>query len=168
MRMTAISFRHTGFPWILTGRAGQWRLWGPTGRFDLSRIKAWELYFDNLGQGEHTVLLGSIDTIAVTSLVRAANTFGTTGQAQWLETRFASDGVVADITQQASADSLSIAAPIDGSGGGFTLEVTNSYVNVSPDAVVFKLTTKDGKIWQQSLRPTKCWTINTLDLYDLS
>ena len=90
------------FPLDPDGKGWTMAAWGPTGRFDLSRIKAWELYFDNLGQGEHTVFLGSIDTIAVTSLVRAANTFGTTGQAQWLETRFASDGVVADIIQQAS------------------------------------------------------------------
>lgn len=133
------------------GKGWTMAAWGPAGRFDLSRIKAWELYFNNLGQGEHAVLVGSIDTITATSLVQAANTFGTAGQAQWLERTFSFDGVVADISSAGGVgDRFSIAAPIDGSGGGFTLEVTNSYVNPSPDAVVFMLTTKDGKIWQQA------------------
>ncbi|WP_143053104.1 hypothetical protein [Nitrosovibrio tenuis] len=138
------------FPLAPDGKGWTMAAWGPTGRFDLSRIKAWELFFNNLGQGEHAVFLGSIDTIVATSLVRAANTFGTTGQARWLERSFSSDGVIADISSAGVGDRLSIAAPIDGSGGGFTLEVTNSYVNPSPDAVVFMLTTKDGKIWQQA------------------
>src|SRR4051794_5816187 len=78
------------------GKGWTMAAWGPTGRFDLSRIKAWELFFNNLGQGEHSVLLGSIDTNSATSLVQAANTFGASGQAQWLERSFSSDGVGAE------------------------------------------------------------------------
>jgi hypothetical protein len=64
--------------------------WAPTGNFDLSLIKAWELSFNNLGEGEKSVLLSSIG-IMEASLVKADNTFGATGQAQWRELSFASD-----------------------------------------------------------------------------
>ncbi|SFM49853.1 hypothetical protein [Nitrosomonas communis] len=128
--------------------------WGPTGNFDLTRVKAWELFFNNLGQGEHTVLLGSIDTMdtMASSLIQAGSTFSATGQTQWLARSFSSIGVVADISSGGSVgDSLSIASESIGALGlGFNLEVANSYVNPSSDAVVFKLTTRDGKIWQQT------------------
>ena len=134
-----------GKGWI---RAG----WGPAGNFDLSRIKAWELSFNNLGEGENSVLLGSIELMEASSLVKADNTFGATGQAQWLERRFASDGMVADISSDGLQNSLYIASetPINGLGLGFNLEIASSYANSSPDAVVFKLTTGDGTVWQQS------------------
>jgi hypothetical protein len=126
--------------------------WGPTGSFDLSRIKAWELSFNNLEQGAHPVLLGSINIMGA-SLVHADNTFLTTGQAQWLGLNFASDGVIAEISSEGGVeDSLSMVSetPVSGLGLGFNLEITSSYVNTSPDAVIFKLTTSDGKIWQQA------------------
>ena len=126
--------------------------WGPTGNFNLTQVKAWELYFNNLGQGMHAVALGSIDiNFDSASLIKADNAFNSSGQAQWLERVFSADGVVASINSTGDVgDSLSIAASINGSTGGFTLEISNSYVNTSPDAIVLKLTTKDGKIWQQA------------------
>ena len=125
--------------------------WGPTGNFDLSQIKAWELSFTNLGEGENFVLLSSIGLMEA-SLVKADNTFGATGQAQWRELSFASDGVTADIGSDGLGNSLYITSetPVNGLGLGFNLEITSSYVNSSPDAVIFKLTTSDGKVWQQS------------------
>ena len=85
--------------------------WGPAGSFNLGRVKAWELSFNNLEQGAHSVLLGSIDSMSTSSLVRTNNTFSATGQAQWLETSFASDGVVADVhSGGGAADNLSIAS----------------------------------------------------------
>ncbi len=160
VRKTALRhYTHAGdvvspyrFPLDPQGKGWTMAAWGPTGSFDLSRIKAWELSFNNLEQGAHSVLLGSID-IMQASLVRADNTFGVIGQAQWLKLNFASDGVVADIRSGGGmGDNLSIASetPIGGLGLGFNLEVASSYVNLSPDAVVFKLTTSDGKIWQQT------------------
>ncbi len=77
----------------------------------------------------------------------------TTGQAQWLELGFASDGVIAEISSEGGAeDSLSIVSeiPVSGLGLGFNLEITSSYVNVSPNAIIFKLMTSDGRIWQQA------------------
>ena len=161
VRKTALRhYTHAGnvvlpyrFPLDSNGKGWTMAAWGPAGSFNLSRIKAWELTFNNLEQGAHTVLLGSIDIMEATSLVRADNTFSAAGQAQWLKLGFASDGVVADVRSAGgAADNLSIVSenPINGLGLGFNLEVTNSYVNASPDAVVFKLTTSDGKIWQQA------------------
>jgi hypothetical protein len=91
------------------------------------------------------------------SLVKANNTFGATGQAQWLKLGFASDGMIAGVSSNGFENSLSIAseAPVNGLGLGFNLEVTSSYVNSSPDAVIFKLTTGDGKVWQQSFSLTE-------------
>jgi hypothetical protein len=126
--------------------------WGPTGSFDLSRVKAWELSFNNLEQGAHPVVLDSIH-IMEASLVHADNTFLTTGQAQWLELSFASDGVIAEISSEGGAeDSLSIVSeiPVSGLGLGFNLEITSSYVNASPNAIIFKLMTSDGRTWQQA------------------
>lgn len=126
--------------------------WGPSGSFDLSRVKAWELSFNNLEQGAHSVTLGSIDVTGA-SLVQAGNTFLATGQAQWLELNFGSDGVSAGIVSEGGTeDSLSIASEtgMSGLGLGFNLEVTSSYANSSTDAVALKLTTSDGKVWQQS------------------
>jgi hypothetical protein len=134
------------------GKSWKMAAWGPAGSFDLSRIKAWELSFSNLEQGAHTIFLGSIDT-GDASLVRAANTFSATGQAQWLDLSFAADGVAANLHSEGGVmDSLSIASGVSvgGSDLGFNLEVANSYVNPSSDAVIFKLTTNDGKTWQQS------------------
>jgi hypothetical protein len=125
--------------------------WGPTGNFDLGRVKAWELSFNNLGEGEKSVILGSIDISSAASLVKADNTFGATGQAQWLKQSFASDGVAADISSDGLQSSLYISSetPVNGLGS-FSLEITSSYVNPSPDAVIFKLTTDDGTVWQTS------------------
>jgi hypothetical protein len=125
--------------------------WGPAGSFDLSRIKAWELVFNNPGEGEKSVVLSSIGVMGA-SLVKTGNTLGATGQAQWLERSFASDGVVADISSDGLQNSLYIASetPVNGLGLGFNLEITSSYANPSSDAVVFKLTTSDGTVWQQS------------------
>ncbi|MCO6426671.1 hypothetical protein [Nitrosomonas communis] len=134
------------------GKGWTMAAWGPPGSFDLSRIKAWELSFNNLEQGAHTVLLSSID-IMEASLVNADSAFEATGQAQWLELSFAADGIVAEIGSEGGVeDSLSIVSetPPSGLGLGFNLEITSSYANPSPDAVVFKLTTSDGKIWQQA------------------
>jgi hypothetical protein len=124
--------------------------WSPTGNFDLSRVKAWELSFNNLGEGEKSVILGDIGLMSA-SLIKADNTLGATGQAQWLKQSFASDGVAADISSDGLQNSLYISSetPVNGSGG-FNLEVTSSYANPSPDAVVFKLTTDDGTVWQTS------------------
>ncbi|SDZ20875.1 hypothetical protein [Nitrosomonas sp. Nm58] len=140
------------FPLDPQGKGWTMAAWGPTGNFDLSRIKAWELSFNNLEEGEHSVFLDSIGIMGA-SLVQADNTFGATGQAEWLELNFASDGVIADIGSEGGVeDSLSISSetPVNVYGFGFNLEVTSSYANPSPDAVVFKLTTSDGKVWQQS------------------
>jgi hypothetical protein len=117
----------------------------------LSRIKAWELVFNNPGEGEKSVVLSSIGVMGA-SLVKTGNTLGATGQAQWLERSFASDGVVADISSDGLQNSLYIASetPVNGLGLGFNLEITSSYANPSSDAVVFKLTTSDGTVWQQS------------------
>lgn len=125
--------------------------WGPVGNFDLSRIKAWELSFNNLGEGEKSVVLGSIGTGSAASLIKAGNTFGATGQAQWLKQNFASDGVAADISSDGLQGSLYIASDPAATGlGSFSLEITSSYANPSPDALVFKLTTGDGTVWQRS------------------
>jgi hypothetical protein len=126
-------------------------VWAPSGNFDLGRVKAWELSFNNLEKGEKSILLGSIGLIGA-SLVKGDNTFGATGQAQWLERSFASDGVTADISSDGLQNSLYISSetPVTGLGLGFNLEVTSSYANPFPDAVLFKLTTGDGKVWQQS------------------
>jgi hypothetical protein len=139
------------FPLDPQGKGWTMAAWGPTGNFDLSRIKAWELSFNNLEEGEKSVLLSSIGVMGA-SLVKANNTFGATGQAQWLKLSFASNGVIADISSNGFENSLYIASetPVNGLGLGFNLEVTSSYVNSSPDAVIFKLTTGDGKVWQQS------------------
>src|SRR5690606_7378368 len=113
---------------------------------------AWELSFNNLQQGAHAVLLSSID-IMEASLINADSAFEAAGQAQWLELSFAADGIVAEIGAEGGVeDSLSIVSetPPSGLGLGFNLEITSSYANSSPDAVVFKLTTSDGKIWQQA------------------
>jgi hypothetical protein len=144
-----------GLPYRFTlspqGKGWTRAAWGPTGNFDLSHIKAWELSFNNLGEGENFVLLSSIGLMEA-SLVKADNTFGVSGQAQWRELSFASDGVTADISSDGLGNSLYIASetPVSGLGLGFNLEITSSYANSSPDAVVFKLTTSDGKVWQQS------------------
>ena len=136
------------------GKGWTMAAWGSTGTFDLTRVKPWELFFNNLGQGEHTVLLGSIDPMdtMLGSLIQAGSTFGATGQAQWLDRSFSSVGVVADIGSGGNVgDSFSITLESIGPlGPGFNLEVATSYVNTASDAVVFKLTTADGKIWQQS------------------
>lgn len=132
------------------GKAWTMAAWAPPGSFNLSRVKAWELYFNNLGQGAHFVTLGSIDTRDA-SLVKASNTFATSGQAQWQQLGFSSDGLTAEIQSTgAVGDGLSIASEGGWSGLGFNLEITSSYANPSSDAVVFKLTTSDGKVWQQS------------------
>ena len=69
-----------------------------------------------------------------------------------MRARFASDGVTADISSDGFGNSLYIASetPVNGLGRASTLKSPVSYVNSSPDAVVFKLTTSDGKVWQQS------------------
>ncbi|MBA4143411.1 MAG: hypothetical protein H0X43_10520 [Nitrosospira sp.] len=133
------------------GKGWTMAAWAPTGNFDLSRIKTWELSFNNLEEGENSVLLGSIGIMGA-SLVNADNTFGANGQAQWLERSFASDGVTGDISSDGFENSLYIASeiPVNGLELGFNLEITSSYANSSPNAVVFKLTTGDGKVWQQS------------------
>ncbi|AKH36850.1 MULTISPECIES: hypothetical protein [Nitrosomonas] len=154
-------YRHDGnnmFPYRFSldpnGKGWTMAAWGPAGTFDLTRVKAWELFFNNLGQGEHTVLLGSIDTMdtMLGSLIQAGSTFGATGQAQWLDHSFSSVGVVADISSGGNVgDSFFITSESIGALGlGFNLEVATSYVNTASDAVVFRLTTADGKIWQQS------------------
>jgi hypothetical protein len=92
------------------------------------------------------------------SLVHANNILGSTGRVQWLEPIFASDGVVSYISSEGGMeDSLSITSdtPVNGVGLGFNLEVTSSYVNYSTDAIVFKLTTSDGKIWQKNYSLTQ-------------
>ena len=139
------------FPLDPQGKGWTLAAWGPAGNFDLSQVKAWELSFNNLEEGEKSVSLGSIGLMDA-SLVKADNTFGATGQAQWLERSFASDGVTADVSSDGFENSLSIASetPVNGLALGFNLEITSSYANSSPDAVVFKLTTGDGKVWQQS------------------
>jgi hypothetical protein len=144
------------FPLDPQGKGWTMAAWGPTGNFDLSRIKAWELSFNNLEEGEKSVLLSSIGIMGA-SLVKANNTFGATGQAQWLKLSFASDGVIAGVSSNGFENSLYIAseAPVNGLGLGFNLEVTSSYVNSSADAVIFKLTTGDGKVWQQSFSLTE-------------
>lgn len=137
------------------GKGWTMATWGPTGNFDLTRVKAWELYFNNLGQGRHSVLFSKMNTMDTNaaSLIQAGSTFGETGQAQWLDRSFSSTGMVANISSAGSAgDSLSIASGAFSAliQEGFNLEITNSYVSTSSDAVVFRLTTSDGKIWQQA------------------
>ncbi|HET7060901.1 MAG TPA: hypothetical protein VFI43_01845 [Nitrosospira sp.] len=161
VRKTALRhYTHAGdivlpyrFPLDPNGKGWTMAAWAPPGSFNLNRVKAWELYFNNLEQGSHGVVLSTVDGTTASSLVRADNTLSAGGQAQWLDTSFASDGVVANINSAGGiTDNLSIASknPVGPLGLGFNLEVTTSYVNASPDALVFKLTASDGKVWQQA------------------
>ena len=136
-----------------TGVGWTQAIWSPEGIFDLSRIKTWELYFNNLKQGIHPILFSKIKLMEKASLLRDENnTFHSTGNAYWINHKLANDGLIADISSSGDADdSISIVSenPVT-VNIGFNLEVSTNFQDPLSNAVIFKLTTNDGKVWQKN------------------
>ena len=119
--------------------------WGPYGYFNLDRVRAWELYFNNLGTGVHEIQLQGVELTGVASVLTADSTFSNEGQAHWVSQRTAADGVRGTITASGSAADRVTVLGQASAANGFLIEVTSSYSNTATDAVVFRLIANDGE-----------------------
>lgn len=124
--------------------------WGPAGQFSLDEVRSWELFFNNLRRGVHSLVIEGVETRAVPSLVASATRFDELGQARWLSQSLSTTDMHATVSSDGEPTSgVSIAGEAS-AANGFVVEVGSSYANTAVDAAVFRLIGTDGEVRQVS------------------